>query len=100
MDDTTCKLSDNELILGYRNGNYSNFEILLSRSIKLNPNPIAIAHTACIRPVPRPLTSAIGNETFIILFAKTNAFSKMANPTPIQIEYSISLFRHGCIEKA
>lgn len=31
MDDTTCKLSDNELILGYRNGNYSNFEILLSR---------------------------------------------------------------------
>lgn len=31
MDDTTCKLSDNELILGYRNGNYSDFEILLSR---------------------------------------------------------------------
>ena len=31
MDVTTCTLSDNELILGYKEGDYSCFEILLSR---------------------------------------------------------------------
>lgn len=31
MDVTTCALTDNELILGYQNGDYSCFEVLLSR---------------------------------------------------------------------
>lgn len=31
MDTTTCTLTDNELIVGYRNGDYSCFEALLSR---------------------------------------------------------------------
>ena len=31
MDVTTCTLTDNELILGYKEGDYSCFEILLSR---------------------------------------------------------------------
>ena len=31
MDTTTCTLSDNELIIGYKEGDYSCFEVLLSR---------------------------------------------------------------------